>query len=120
MIRNVRLIAAERSYSFDFVPGVNVIVGPVGVGKTSLLELIRFGLERNALLSPAVLPVWRQLALSVDAGEASFLLLRGIASQRNRISVHDPDGRPITTVTVSNPADLESHFPPAHGGPWDP
>ena len=55
-----------------------------------------------------MLQVGRQLALSVDAGEASFLLLTGIASQRNRISVHDPDGRPITTVTVSNPADLTS------------
>lgn len=103
-VREVRLVAADRSYTWDFVPGVNVIVGPVGVGKTSLLELIRWGLGGGAQLSPAVQQVGRQLALTVDAGDERFLLLRGIHSQKSRIAVHDPDGRPITVVNTANPA----------------
>lgn len=107
-IRNVRLVAADRSYSWDLVSGVNVIVGPVGVGKTSLLELIRWGLGGGAQLSPAVQQVGRQLALTIDAGDESFLLLRGIHSQKTRISVHEPDGRPIAVVSTVNPAGTDS------------
>ena len=108
IIRNVTLVAANRSYSYDLHPGVNLIVGPVGTGKTSLLELIRYGLGGNAQLSPAVLQVGRQLALTVDVGDEKYLLLRGVANQRRRIAVHSPDGRPITTVTAGAPGDSES------------
>src|SRR4051812_39120996 len=107
-VHNVTLIAANRSYSFDLKRGVNLIVGPVGTGKTSLLELIRYGLGGNAQLSPAVKQVGRQLALTLELGNERLLLLRGITSQRNRVAVHDPDGRPITELTVGNPGEPNS------------
>jgi archaellum component FlaC len=102
-IRKVRLVAAARSYEWEFADGVTVIEGPVGVGKTSLLELIRWGLGGNARLSEAVRKVGRQLALTVEIEGEELILLRGVATQKMRIVVHDAEGRPLATTQVGNP-----------------
>jgi AAA domain len=44
VIRRVELLGDDRMWGWSFERGVNVIVGPVGTGKTTLLNLIRFGL----------------------------------------------------------------------------
>jgi hypothetical protein len=102
-VRKVRLVAAARSYAWEFADGVTVIEGPVGVGKTSLLELIRWGLGGNARLSEAVRKVGRQLALTVEIEGEELILLRGIATQKMRIVVHDAEGQPIATAQAGNP-----------------
>jgi hypothetical protein len=102
-IRSVRLIAAKRSYEWRLTDGVNVVAGPVGVGKTSLLELIHFGLGGNALLSEAVLEVGRQLALNVEIAGEPLLFLRGITSNKSRVIVHRADGTPLATAHIGNP-----------------
>lgn len=107
-IESVRLIAADRSYEWKFEAGVNIIVGPVGVGKTSLLELIHWGLGGNARLSAAVQAVGRQLALTVRLGQRSFLLIRGVHKRKGQVAVHDIDGSPITVVQVGKPAEANS------------
>jgi hypothetical protein len=107
-IRKVRLIAATRSYEWDFSDGVNVIEGPVGVGKTSLLELIRYGLGGNALLSETVCEVGRQLALSVEIAGQQLILIRGITAHKSRIAVHDGEGRPIVTTRTGQPEEDNS------------
>jgi hypothetical protein len=107
-IRKVRLIAATRSYEWDFSDGVNVIEGPVGVGKTSLLELIRYGLGGNALLSETVRAVGRQLALSVEIAGEHLILMRGIATQKSRITVHDDEGRPLATTRTGQAEEGDS------------
>lgn len=107
-IESVRLIAPERSYEWKFKDGVNIIVGPVGVGKTSLLELIHWGLGGKAQLSGAVEKVGRQLALTVQIGQQRFMLFRGIQRRKNQIAVHDIDGAPITVLRVGQPAEANS------------
>jgi AAA domain len=107
-IESVRLIAAERSYEWKFEPGVNIVVGPVGVGKTSLLELIHWGLGGTARLSGAVEAVGRQLALTVRIGEQRLMLLRGIRHKKNQVAVHDVEGSPITVLRVGQPAEANS------------
>lgn len=102
-VRKVRLIAGTRSYDWEFADGVNVIEGPVGVGKTSLLELIRWGLGGSARLSGAVLEVGRQLALTVEIEGEELMLLRGIATQKMRIAVHDAEGQPLSMTQVGSP-----------------
>lgn len=43
-VRRVELLGDDSRWAWSFKRGVNVIVGPVGVGKTTLLNLVRFGL----------------------------------------------------------------------------
>lgn len=107
-IESVRLIAPERSYEWKFKDGVNIIVGPVGVGKTSLLELIHWGLGGKARLSSAVEEVGRQLALTVQIGQQQIMLIRGIQRHKNQIAVHDIEGAPITVLTVGQPSEANS------------
>src|SRR5438067_410290 len=52
-INEVMLTTSANRHSYAFGDGVNVIVGPVGAGKTSLLELLRFGIGGNGVLSQA-------------------------------------------------------------------
>jgi AAA domain len=107
-IRNVRMIGAERSYEWELADGVNVIEGPVGVGKTSLLELIRWGLGGNAILSSAVRQVGRQLALTIELAGEPLILIRGIASHKSRVAIHDADGAPLTTTRTGHPQEQDS------------
>jgi hypothetical protein len=102
-IHEVRLIAAERAYEWRFSAGVNVIEGPVGVGKTSLLELVRFGLGGNARLSEAVRKVGRQVALTIEIQGDRLLLVRGITTQKSRVSIHHVDGGSIATTEIGSP-----------------
>jgi DNA repair exonuclease SbcCD ATPase subunit len=39
--------------SLEFAPGLNVVIGPRGTGKTSLIELIRFALGSDPLTERA-------------------------------------------------------------------
>ena len=111
-IRSVRLVGANRSYDFYFEIGVNLIVGPVGVGKTSLLELIRYGLGGSAQLSPVVKDVGRRVALVIEIGAEVLLLVREVQSRRGTIAIYTEAGELVRRVTAAKPAEKTSisHF----------
>lgn len=76
----------------EFSPGLNVIIGARGTGKTSLLELIRF-----ALGSPA----FTDQAAALGAAQVRAVLGRG----RVTITIEDDDGqRYSVSRTVGTPA----------------
>jgi hypothetical protein len=96
-VREVRLLGEEADWAWQFRRGVNVIFGPVGTGKTTLLNLIRFGLggtwtpTKKARESAHGV----DLALRIDATE--LRITRGFGKNRVIASVgdSDPDELPL-------------------------
>lgn len=75
-IAQVRLNGCERPHVWDFPPGVTVIVGGVGGGKTSLLNLIKFGLGGNAPITNEISGAAKSVSLDVHMGERMLTLTR--------------------------------------------
>ncbi|MFN8063142.1 MAG: AAA family ATPase, partial [Vicinamibacterales bacterium] len=75
-LRTLRLVRADENQQWHFRPGVTVIVGPVGVGKTSLFEMVKYGLGGNGLLSDAVKQVAVRIELDVELETGDFTLSR--------------------------------------------
>lgn len=103
-VRRVVLRSAHRNYEWRFQRGVTVLAGPGSVGKTSLLNLIKWGFGGDAILSPAVRTVGRQVMVDVDIGDRHVGLLRAINRGRNRVDVLGADGE-VETSLSADPAD---------------
>ncbi|MCS4309712.1 ABC-type lipoprotein export system ATPase subunit [Rheinheimera pacifica] len=83
-----------------FTPGLNVIIGARGTGKTSLIELIRFCLDVNSTTSDATKRS-REHALSIlGAGQVTAALLTG--EQRTLVSRTASDS-PQSTSSFPKP-----------------
>lgn len=81
--------------AMDFVPGLNVIIGPRGTGKTSIIELIRFCLDVQAFTTEAHETAMKHAAdvlgsgrvvinATVDGGEVS--IARSLTDEQPRMS----------------------------------
>ena len=95
----------------QFMPGLNVLIGARGTGKTSLIELIRFGLGGPAFTEDAksrgnyqALSVLQggQVTLELSDGEDHFVVTRGARDEAPRSS------RPIPHVTVLAQSEIEA------------
>lgn len=102
-IHRVRLQAAERDYTWDFRPGFNVVVGPIGVGKTSLLELIKYGFGGDGVLTRTVQSVGRQVQLDVELADKRWVLGRGIGRSGGRVDVLSDDEQVASFAVESGP-----------------
>lgn len=75
-IAQVRLNGCDVPHAWDFPPGVTVIVGEVGGGKTSLLNLIKFGLGGRAPITNEISEAANSVSLDVQVGERMLTLTR--------------------------------------------
>ena len=62
---------------------MTVFVGPVGVGKTSLFELIKYALGSDGVLSRAVLEIGRRVVLDIELQTGRFELSRSLGRNGN-------------------------------------
>lgn len=83
----------------DFSDGINVIVGPYGSGKTSLLELIRFALGGQARLSEAVERGVSSVVLRARLSGSAMSFEREIGTNRVRVS---QGGEPVAELHSTN------------------
>lgn len=103
MTTNVRfdevvLSTSTQRHSYTFRDGVNLIVGPVGAGKTSLLELVRFGIGGNGILSQAAEQAVQRVTVTARLGAATYLLSRRLGS--NLVEVLSADGTPLEVFSA--------------------
>ena len=75
---------------YEFAPGINLIVGPFGSGKTSLLELLKYGLGGGGTLSQTVLQEVLAVVVECRLGPSSWSLRRQIGE--GLIDVFDSGG----------------------------
>lgn len=94
----VLLTTSSQRHSYTFGEGVNLIVGPVGAGKTSLLELLRFGIGGNGVLSQAAEQAVQRVTVTARLGTTSYLLSRRVGS--NLVEVLSRDGTRLETFST--------------------
>lgn len=81
----VRTDTSEQTYEFN--TGVNAVTGPVGSGKSSMLEVLKYGLGGSAKLMPAVRDNVKIVKVKFRAGDEHWEFTRELRS--NVVSVVD-------------------------------
>ncbi|WP_150241193.1 AAA family ATPase [Nocardiopsis quinghaiensis] len=85
----------------EFDEGLNLLIGPPGSGKSTVIELIRFGLGMNARKTPVVEKV-RGVHVEITVGERLLRLYRSTVSH-GEVRAHDMSlGRDIGTFPVTS------------------
>ena len=114
-IESVRLDTSNGPVEYTFPGDLTVLAGQTGVGKTTLLELIKYGLGGDGRLAPVARRHVTDVHVSIHIGELRLQLSRGIDQDRQRtVRVVDlvsrermpdcsvgGDGRPISDLLLS-------------------
>jgi AAA domain len=90
-VRSVALLGSSEPHVWEFPKGVTVIVGASGGGKTSLLNLIKFGFGGEAPITKTIEGAARGVALEVEVGDQTLLLSRGFHSRKSILTVSEGD-----------------------------
>lgn len=86
----VTLETVEGPVRYAFPADLTILAGPTGVGKTTLLESIKYGFGCDGVLADVVLDNVNDVIIDVTAGEARYLLVRSVdQSKRRTVRVTD-------------------------------
>ena len=96
-VRRVELLGDDGQWAWPLARGVNVIVGPVGVGKTTLLNLIRFGLGGGWEPTKKARESAHSVRLNVRIEDTEMIITRAFGA--NSVMV-DREGIGRRTLTV--------------------
>lgn len=91
-IRKVSLGGSDKPHSWELPLGVTIIAGDSGGGKTSLLNLINYGLGGGATITKTVTDAADSVILDIDVGGRVMQLTRRFATRKSVIDVRE-DGR---------------------------
>lgn len=87
VIESLQVCTDTDEKTYEFRTGVNAVTGPVGSGKSSMLELLKYGLGGSAKVMPAVRDNVRVVKLRFRAGDEHWEFTRELRS--NVIQVMD-------------------------------
>lgn len=102
-IRFLRLTISTRNAraDYDLTDSVTVVTGSIGVGKSSLLELLKYGLGGSAKLMPAIRKNVTSVEMDVAFSESRYILRREMGE--NTVDVLDVNsGEIIGPWAVTN------------------
>jgi hypothetical protein len=93
------LVTRAHRYQFNLRANCTVLDGPVGTGKSSLLELIKFAFGGSAVLTPVIRQEVLEVRLLVRLGNATVWLRRPLGRRGNIVDVrragHDELSLPV-------------------------
>ena len=98
-IRRVSLGSADKPHSWELPLGVTIIAGDSGGGKTSLLNLINYGLGGGATITKTVADAADCVILDIDVGGRAMQLTRRLATRKSVIDVREEGGVPVEHST---------------------
>ncbi|WTD24907.1 AAA family ATPase [Streptomyces anulatus] len=87
----VILYTTEGTVSYEFESDLTVLEGPTGVGKSTLLELIKFGFGAGeARLASVATEAVHDVALDLEIGDDRYLIVRSLdARKRKNVRITD-------------------------------
>ena len=89
-IEVVTLDTTEGRVEHRFTSDLTVLAGPTGVGKTTLLELIKYGFGANATIAPVAVTHVESVSLDVRIGDERLRLTRSLdQAKRGKVRVTD-------------------------------
>lgn len=80
VIESLEVRTDKESKTYAFRTGVNAVTGPVGSGKSSMLELIKYGLGGSAKVMPAVRDNVETVKVRFRAGDEHWEFTRALRS----------------------------------------
>lgn len=83
-IDSITLGTTGGDVHYAFPSDMTILTGPTGVGKTSLLELVKFGLGGNGKLSPIARHEVYETTLDLSIAESKFRVRRSLDSQKRK------------------------------------
>ncbi|PRY33792.1 AAA family ATPase [Umezawaea tangerina] len=78
------LDTTEGEVGYQFTSDLTVLAGPTGVGKTTLLELIKFGFGGDARLAPVAVEHVEAVSLDVTLGDEKLRLTRSLDQAKRK------------------------------------
>ena len=82
---SVCLETTEGPVEYHFSSDLTVLAGPTGVGKTTLLELVKYGFGCNGKLAPKAIEVVNDVILEVTLGTSRLRLARSLDRAKGRM-----------------------------------
>jgi predicted ATPase len=82
---SVLLEATEGPVEYRFRSDLTVLTGLTGVGKTTLLELVKYGFGCNGKLAPKAIEVVNDVILEVTLGSSRLRLARSLDRRKGRM-----------------------------------
>jgi hypothetical protein len=84
-INELSLYTTEGQVRYEFGSDLTVLEGPTGVGKTTLLELIKYGFAAGeARLAPVATEAVNDVAIDVSIGKEQFLIVRSLDAKKSK------------------------------------
>lgn len=79
----VAITTTDGDVRYEFPSALTVLAGDVGVGKSTLLELIKFGFGGKGLLTPVVEQYVHDIAIDITIGAARYRIARNVNKSKN-------------------------------------
>ena len=89
-VDEITLTTTAGDYHYSFTSPCTVLCGPVGTGKSSLLELIKFALGGSAVLTPVVRSEVQSVQAQVKLAGTALTLRRRLGRDGTTVRVIDP------------------------------
>ncbi|GGM86273.1 AAA family ATPase [Dactylosporangium sucinum] len=83
-LNSVVLDTVEGPVRYAFPADLTILAGPTGVGKTTLLEAIKYGFGGDGMLAPVVAESVNDISIDVSIGDARYLLVRSVDPGKHR------------------------------------
>jgi hypothetical protein len=88
-IRDLSISTFGGEYSYEFRAPVTTITGPIGCGKSTMLEVIKHVLGGSATLTPVIEDFVTSASLRIKAGEDALWLRRSTRSRMNIAEIRE-------------------------------